>query len=370
MNTFQIKTKVIMGTDALYQLEHIEGGKVFVVCDPFLIKNKTIDSILDNMKNRTVEIFSDITPDPSLEVISNGLEKMLDFKPELLLAVGGGSAIDSAKLIHNIYQKNVKNIRVKFVAVPTTSGTGTEATAFSVVTDEDKQIKHALISEEFLPDIAILEPKITLSVPPVITADTGMDVLTHAIEACVSVKANDFTDALAEKAIQMVLAYLPKAVREPEDIQAREKMQNAACMAGMAFNETSLGLNHAMAHALGARFHISHGKSNAMLLCPVMRFHAGFPNSKAPEAYFRLAKLLHLQTYNLQVGAENLIKCIERLRQEIGIPQTIHSLGINTEQYEEAIDDMAEAAMLDNCLKTNPVKVNTYEVESIYRQLI
>lgn len=259
MQQFHLKTDIKFGPGALDFLGEIRGEKVFIVTDPFMVESKMIDQITSHLGGGSFLVFSEIVPDPPVEVVTRGMAALLEYQPQVVLAFGGGSAIDSAKAILFFSQKSGKMGPARFIAVPTTSGTGSEATAFAVITDKDKGTKYPLVSDDMVPDIAILDASLVKTLPSSVVADTGMDVITHAIEAYVSTCATDFSDAFAEKAVAMAFSYLPSSFQNREDGEAKEKMHTASCLAGISFQLASLGLNHAIAHNVGARLHIPHG---------------------------------------------------------------------------------------------------------------
>ena len=376
MNNFEIKTKIKFGQDSLKSLQDIKGKKVLIITDPFMIKSKAIDSILANLTNCTYEVFSDIVPDPPIEVIVRGIKAFDKTKPNVIIALGGGSAIDAAKAILDFSKKILEINEVTFIAIPTTSGTGSEVTSFSVITDNQKGIKYPLISDSLLPDIAILDPQLVKTVPNTITADTGMDVLTHAIEAYVSTNANDFSDALAEKAIKLVFEYLPKAYKNGEDLEAREKMHNASCLAGMAFNQASLGINHSIAHALGGKFHIPHGRTNAILLPHVIEYNAsivGYTNieySLAARKYAEIASLLGLDFSNIRIGVRSLISKIVKLQKELNMVTKLSQCNVNVSDIKREEDEIAKLAIKDSCTKTNPKIPTEKDIKEILSKII
>ncbi|HBL36534.1 MAG TPA: bifunctional acetaldehyde-CoA/alcohol dehydrogenase, partial [Firmicutes bacterium] len=268
--------------------------------------------------------------------------------------------------------------KATFVAIPTTSGTGSEVTAFAVITDKQKKIKYPLTDYELTPDIAILDPELVLTVPKSVTADTGMDVLTHAIEAYVSVMASDYTDALAEKAIKLVFEYLPLAYQDGKHKEAREKMHNASCLAGMAFTNAFLGLNHSMAHILGGKFHLPHGRANAILLPYVIQYNAAKPSKfaafpqyefyQAPERYAEIARFLGLPAATTEEGVTSLIQAIRNLNGEFGIPLSLQETGISREEFQREVAEMADIAFNDQCTGANPRMPLVAEIEELYLQ--
>jgi acetaldehyde dehydrogenase/alcohol dehydrogenase len=268
--------------------------------------------------------------------------------------------------------------KAQFVAIPTTSGTGSEVTSFAVITDKNANIKYPLADYELTPDVAIIDPQFVMTVPKTVTADTGMDVLTHAIEAYVSVMANDYTDGLAIKAIQLVFEYLPRAYRNGSDELAREKMHNASTIAGMAFANAFLGINHSLAHKLGAEFHIAHGRSNTILMPHVIRYNAAkptkftaFPKYEhfiADKRYAEIARTLGLPARTTEEGVESLIQAVIRLAQELNIPMSIEANGVDKAEFESKVDYLAERAFEDQCTTANPKLPLVTELAEVYRQ--
>ncbi len=375
MYNFEIKTKIKFGKGSLESLGEIKNKKILIITDPFMIKSKMIDKILEQIKESTYEIFSDIVPDPPIETIVSGVEVCDRVKPEVIIALGGGSAIDAAKAIMDFSKKILNTQEIEFIAIPTTSGTGSEVTSFSVITDNQKGAKYPLVSDELLPNIAILDPELVKTVPNFITADTGMDVLTHAIEAYVSTNANDFSDALAEKSIKLVCKYLNKAYKDGGDIEAREKMHNASCLAGMAFNNVSLGVNHSIAHVLGGKFHVPHGRTNSILLPHVIEYNAdiiGYNNtnySLAAKKYADIASLLGLNSSNVRVGVKSLVNEIKKMQKEMNMPTKLSECKVNINDVTDLEKEIAALAIKDACTKTNPKQPTEKDIINILNKI-
>ncbi|WLD28205.1 NAD-dependent methanol dehydrogenase [Clostridioides difficile] len=366
MNNFEIKTKIKFGEGALKALQELKDKHVLIITDPFMVKSKTIDKITFNLINSTYQVFEEIVPDPPIETIVAGVEKFKSMNPDIIISLGGGSAIDAAKSIMDFSKKILNANDIEFIAIPTTSGTGSEVTSFSVITDNQKGCKYPLVSDDLLPNMAILDPELVKTVPNFITADTGIDVLTHAIEAYVSTNANDFSDALAEKAIKLVFKYLLKAYKDGNDIEAREKMHNASCLAGMAFNQTSLGINHSIAHVLGGKFHIPHGRTNSILLPHVIEYNSsiiGYTNiaySDTAIKYAQIAELVGFGNGNIRIAVKNLVNEIKKLQKEMNMPTKLTQCKLSLEDIINEEREIARLAIKDTCTLTNP-KVPTEE---------
>ncbi|OPA75345.1 alcohol dehydrogenase [Paenibacillus selenitireducens] len=362
MDKISFKTDIYLGQGALDRLLEWRNKRIFIVTDPFMMKSGMINLLFERLHESNEQyVFSNIVPDPPVEVVTEGVEALGTFQTDLIIAIGGGSAIDAAKAMKIFAKKILNQQDIPFVAIPTTSGTGSEVTSFSVISDKAKNIKYPLVSDDMLPEEAILDPELVKSVPDFITADTGMDVLTHAIEAFVSTKANDISDALAEKAIKLVFAYLPRAYKNGADLEAREKMHNASCMAGMAFNITSLGLNHGIAHVAGAKFKIAHGRMNSLLLPHVIEFNADYKPGYGKEEYNAtaaryadIAKILGLPASNARSGVRSLVQAIKQLQKQLNMPETLRDCGVDKNILEEMRAAIAEGALRDGCTATNP----------------
>lgn len=376
MYNFEIKTKISCGIGALESLKDIKNKKIFIITDPFMIESKTIDKILINLEGNDCNIFSEIVPDPPIEIVVKGMEKIKDYSPDIIIALGGGSAIDAAKAIMDFSKQIFKINEIEFIAIPTTSGTGSEVTSFSVITDAQKGTKYPLVSDDLIPNKAILDPELVKTVPNFITADTGMDVLTHAIEAYVSTDSNDFSDALAEKAIKLVHEYLIDAYKDGSNLEAREKMHNASCMAGLAFNQASLGLNHGIAHIVGAKFHIPHGRTNSILLPYVIEYNAnisGYNNasySDTAKKYAQIAKMLGLESSNVRLGVKNLVNEIKKMQKSMNMPMKLTDCKVNKVDVENLLPEIAQLALKDGCTKTNPRIPNDSGIIDILKQII
>ena len=338
----------------------------------------------------------------TLHTVKKGAEMMNSFKPDVIIALGGGSAMDAGKAMWLFYEhpeadfegmaQKFLDIRKrvykfptmgkcsKFVAIPTTSGTGSEVTSFAVISDKSKNMKYPLADYELTPDVAIIDPEFVMTVPASVTADTGLDVLTHAIEAYVSVLASDYTDALAMKAIQLVFEYLPRSYKfGAKDPEAREKMHNASCIAGMAFTNAFLGINHSLAHKLGAEFHIPHGRANAILLPHVIEYNGETTPTKfmsfpkygkyvAQEKYAEIAKMLGLPAATPAEGVKSLVKAIRDLIKELNVPMTVKDCGIDEKTYLGAIEDLSYKAFEDQCTTANPRLPKVAELQELYRK--
>lgn len=407
MQWFKIPEKIYFKPGSIQYLSKMNDiSRAFIVTDEVMVKLGYINKVLYYLRKRTgrnyvhSEIFDKVQPDPTVQTVLEGVDVINTFKPDVIIALGGGSVIDAAKAIWLFYEHpntDFDDLRMKFmdirkrvfkypplgnkaklVAIPTTSGTGSEVTSFTVITDPEKEIKYPLADYELTPDVAIIDPDFVQSVPPQVTADTGLDVLTHAIEAYVSVMASDYTDALALKAIQLVFQYLPRVYENGADQIAREKMHNASCIAGMAFTNAFLGINHSLAHKLGGEFHIPHGRANAVLLPHVIRYNSlkpskfnAFPNYEhyiAHEKYAEIARYLGLPAANIEEGINSLISAITDLLKKLKMPLSIKDCGISEEQFMNAIDELSDRAFEDQCTTSNPRMPLVSELKEIYQK--
>lgn len=377
MKEFFLNTKIISGHDALRSLDLYEAKKISIFTDNNMLQIGTCNSVIELIKNnnKEYEIFSDIDPDPSFDIVTKCLNKILDFKSDTIIAIGGGSVMDTAKAVIFFTLKinkeiNGNNPKPYFIAIPTTSGTGSEVTSYSVITDKSTHRKVPIVSNEMLPDIALLDSQFTLTVPPRITAETGMDVLAHAFESYVSINCNPFTTPYSEKAIVNVFNNIAKTVHNGKDAEARISMHEASCIAGIAFNNAGLGLIHAMAHQLGGTFRQPHGRANAILMPYVIEYNAS-KSKEAAEKYANALKLLGLENIkDISLSCQMLKNLILELNKSIGINNKITEYNIDAKKFEKAIEEMSLNALKDICLTTNPIQPSLEDVKNIYRKII
>ncbi|MGM9899097.1 MAG: bifunctional acetaldehyde-CoA/alcohol dehydrogenase [Bacilli bacterium] len=388
---------------ALDELKTVMNKKrVFLVTDQFLYNNGNANPIIEKIKEMNMEysVFFDVEPDPTLACAKKGAEQMNSFKPDCIIAFGGGSAMDAAKIMWVLYEHpevdfmdmamRFMDIRKRiytfpkmgekayFIAIPTSAGTGSEVTPFAVITDEKTHIKYPLADYELLPKMAIIDADFHMTAPRGLTAASGIDAVTHALEAYASVMATDYTDSLALKALKIIFEYLPRAYNDgPHDPEAREKMANAATMAGMAFANAFLGVCHSMAHKLGAFHHIAHGVANALMIDEVIRFNSQevpqkmgtFPQYDHPhtlERYAEVAEYLGIDGNDDQEKVNNLIKAIDNLKAQVGIKPTIKDYVPNEEDFLNRLDEMVEQAFDDQCTGANPRYPLMSEIKQMY----
>lgn len=387
---------------ALKELEEDGKKRAFIVTDKVLFDlglTDQIENILDDM-DIDMKLFYDVTPDPTLETARKGAKEMEIFKPDVIIALGGGSPMDAAKIMWLLYEhpdlqfedlamrfmdirKRVFTFpkmgqKASFVAVPTSAGTGSEVTPFAVITDEKTDIKYPLADYQLMPNMAIVDAALMMNMPKGLTAASGIDALTHAIESIVSIMATEFTNGQALEAIRLIFKYLPQAYGEgTTNIVAREKMAHASTMAGMAFANAFLGVCHSMAHKLGSMHHIPHGVANALLINEVIRFNAvdnprkqaAFPQYKYPDIKMRYAKIadyLQLGGKTYEEKIELLIKAIDKLKKTVGIPNSIEEAGVNEATFYSSLDKMSEQAFDDQCTGANPRYPLISEIKEMY----
>ena len=403
MQWFKIPNKIYFEAGSLQYLEKMPDiSKAFIVTDEGMVKLGYVDKVLYYLRKREKyvhsQIFAEVESDPSFETIKKGVEMMNNFQPDVIIALGGGSPIDAAKGMWLFYEHpdaDIEGMKLKFmdirkrtykfpklgtkaqmVAIPTTSGTGSEVTSFAVITDKEKNKKYPLADYELTPDVAIVDPDLVMSLPKSVTADTGMDVLTHALEAYVSNMASDYTDGLAEKAVELVFKNLRDAYNDGSNKYAREKMHNASTIAGMAFTNAFLGVCHSMAHKIGAEFHLPHGRINAILLPYVIKYNGvddptkfvSFPKYEyyiAKHKYAEISRRMNFPAYTDDEGLESLVKEVDKLREDVGIPKSFKEAGIDEKEWLAKVDMLADRAFEDQCTSANPRVPLVSEIKQI-----
>ena len=404
MQWFKVPRKIFFEKGAISYLKVMRDiSRVFIVTDETMQKFGYVDKILYYLRQRKekvhCEIFSEVEPDPSFDTVKAGVNMMNLFKPDCIIALGGGSVIDAAKGMWLLYEqpevdldalkpkfldirKKVYKLedlgkKAKMVAIPTTSGTGSETTSFAVISDKEKNMKYPITDYALVPTIAIVDPELVYTLPKSVVADTGMDVLTHAIEAYVSNMATDYTDGLAVKAVELVFEYLVRSYKDANDTVAREKMHNASTIAGMAFSNAFLGINHSIAHKIGAEFHVPHGRANAILLPHVIKYNATIPSKFvsfpkyeyfiADKKYADLARRLGLPAKTTEEGVNSLIKAIKDLMKNLDMHTSFKQENILEEDYMNKVSELAQKAFEDQCTTANPKLPLISELEQILK---
>ena len=400
MQWSKLPPKIFFEKNSLQYLQKMENvERVMLVCDPGMVQFGYADIVRKELQKRKndvkIEVFSDVEPNPSTNTVYAGTKMMVDFQPDTVIALGGGSAMDAAKGMWMFYEhpdteffgakqkfldirkrtyKIAKPEKTQFVCIPTTSGTGSEVTPFAVITDSETHVKYPLADYALTPDVAIVDPQFVMSVPASVTADTGMDVLTHAIESYVSVMASDYTRGLSLQAIKLVFDHLENSVKRP-DMESREKMHNASTMAGMAFANAFLGICHSIAHKIGGEYGIPHGRTNAILLPHIIRYnakdpskHAMFPKYdyfRADTDYADIAKFLGLKGNTTAELVEALATAVADLGKSVGIDMNLKAQGVSQETLDTTVDRMAELAYEDQCTTANPKEPLISELKQI-----
>ena len=392
MQWFKVPNKIYFERNSIQYLKDAKNmNKAFIVCDESMVKLGFLQKVLDQIKERrnevSIQLFTSVEPDPDITTVKKGADMMMSFQPDTIIALGGGSSMDAAKGMWMFYENpdvNFDDLKQKFmdirkrafrypelgkksklICIPTTSGTGSEVTPFAVISNRAEHKKYPLTDYSLTPTIAIIDPEFTTNLPPRVTADTGLDVLTHALEAYVSMLASDYTDALALQAIQIVFEYLPRCVKNGKnDLEAREKMHNASTMAGMAFANAFLGMCHSMAHKVGGMYHVVHGRANAILLPFVVRYNGEVPQKlstwpkynvyNVDKRYAKVARLLGLKASTDAEGVKSLADAIYDLGIECGEEMNFKSEGISKEDWFKNAEELAYLAYEDQCTPCNP----------------
>ncbi len=388
MPRFTLPRDIYFGENALAKLKGLKGSRAVVVTGGSSMKKfGFLDRVVDYLHDAGFEtlVIDGVEPDPSVETVINGGKRMQEFGPDWIVALGGGSPIDAAKAMWTFYEHPDVTFddlcipftfpelrqKAKFCAIPSTSGTATEVTAFSVITDYSKGIKYPLADFHITPDLAILDPEIASTMPPMLTAYTGMDALTHAIEAYVSKGATCFSDPLALKAIEMVVTFLPHSFEG--DTNARAQMHNAQCLAGMAFSNALLGIVHSMAHKTGAVFssgdmknkHLTHGCANAIYLPYVIKFNSS--NDSALSRYADIARMIGIRGGSNEALMLSLCKKIGEMNDRFSIPHTLRDYGVSEDEFLAKLDSIAENAVADACTGSNPRSIDSREMALLFK---
>lgn len=380
MQRFTIPRDIYFGENALDHLKELKGNKAILIFgSERLIKDGTIPKIQELLKEANIEtkLHFGIEQDPSIETVMKGAEVIKDFEPDLIIGIGGGSPIDAAKAMWIFYEYpditieevikpfNLPELRQKarFVAIPTTSGTGTEVTSFSVISDNKTRIKYPIADYNITPDLAIVDTNLVQTMPKTIIANTGMDALTHAIEAYVSTARNPITDGLAMKAIEMIVENLEKSYQG--DKKARGDMHIAQCLAGMSFSNAILGIVHSMAHKTGKVFHIPHGCANAIYLSYGIEFNA----KVAGDIYADIARRLGLEGTTTEELVQSLVKLVKDFRNAMNIPNTLKEFGVSEEVFKTNLDAISENAVKDPCTGTNPREISVEQMKELFKAI-
>jgi acetaldehyde dehydrogenase/alcohol dehydrogenase len=381
---FRVPSDTYFNAGALENLRQLDARTAVIVTDADGERRGVADEVRKYLRCSAVHVFSEIEPEPDERQIRAGVETLRRMAPDLLVAVGGGSVLDAAKAMRLFYESPSLSVAdlalpfldarkrvaqyphlahaVRLVAIPTTSGTGSEVSPAAVVTEGARKV--TLVDYSLVPDMAIVDPHLMLSMPPSVTADTGIDALTHAIEAGVSIFASPYTEAFCVQAVRLILEHLPRAVADGSDLEARTAMANAATLAGLAFSNAFVGVNHALAHAAGARFGLSHGRANGIFLSHVLRYNASLPSKfmpapgysayVAPEHYARLGWVLGFGGHSEVERRDRFFARVDALLDEVGIPRSLADAGIERATFEAALPEVARAAFEDPSLRTNP----------------
>ena len=385
MSEFTVPRSICYGFGAIEAVTKLPAGRAMIVSDQIMAGLGWVDRVTKILEAAGTEVraFADVEPDPSRDTVAAGAEVMREHEPEVVIGLGGGSAIDAGKAMWVFYEMpetswDVVSVpfslppmrkKARYIAVPSTSGTGTEVGIGAVITDRaaDPPTKKSIDSYELTPDLAILDPELCLSMPPEVTANTGMDVVSHALEGYAAAGANDFSDGLCIKALQTVFEWLPRAVEDGSDREAREKMHNASTGAGLGFNNAGLGLTHSLAHQLGAVWGVVHGRGNALLLPHVVAFNAGDPSSAA--RYAQVATALGVGRDGVEESVGALIDKLLELGDRVGMPRSTGDAGVPGDELEAKLDGIAQHALEDACTGDNVRQPTIDDLRGIYRRV-
>lgn len=368
MKDLKNKTEIVFEVNALSKLKEIEDKNILIMTDSFIAKSILMKELLKNINSSNkVIIYDKVMPDPSLEIVGQSLALYIKEDIDIIVGFGGGSSIDSAKGVI-YFASEVSHKDIYFIAIPTTSGTGSEVTSVAVLKDNDAQVKHLLQSDDMLPDLAILDSCLVKELPKKIIANTGIDVLTHAIEAYVGKNRSSYSDALSEKAGELVVKYLYRSYNNIRDVEAKEEMHLASMMAGMAFEMAGLGINHAIAHQIGAKLQIPHGLCNGILLTSVIGFNSKVESMK--KRYANYARKIGVTTAKDDTEAvNNLNKFIEVLQAIMDMPKSLRECNVSKEKLLETKNQIAENALKDNCMKTSVNSISIDDIKEIIEKI-
>jgi len=366
MQAFTTPRTIVFGEDALEYLKEVEGKRALIVTDKVLHKLGFVEKVANYLKEAgmKVEVFDEVEPEPSLETIAKGTEFAKKYGPDWFIGLGGGSCMDAAKAMWVYYERPDMEVgrmpspfeklgvreKARLICIPTTSGTGSEATWGIILTDAKEKRKIELASKDVVADIDIIDPALALSMPPKLAADTGLDALVHAMEAYVCQGSNDFSDALAIKAIQTIFEYLPRAYKDREDKEAKEKMHNAATMAGLAMSNSTAGVAHSMGHSFGAFLHIPHGRAVGVFHPYVIQYSA----KEAMGRYAEMAKAIGIKAETDEEAVDKLVEAVKRLMKNVDEPFSVKDMGISWKDYEKSLDDLVKRAAESGATFVNP----------------
>ncbi len=374
---FTSPKKIVFGEEALEYLKEIEGKKALVITGKTVRKLGFAEKVSKYLEEARIqaEIFDEVEPEPSIETIVEGAKLARDYNPDWLIGLGGGSNMDAAKAIWALYERPDIEVgaispveklglrkKAHLICIPTTSGSGSEATWATIITDSSSKTKLELASKELVPDIVILDPQLPKSMPPRLTADTGMDALVHSMEAYVNQWRNDFSDAMAIKAIKIIFEYLPRAYENPDDIEAREKMHIAATMSGLAFGNAQAGIAHSMGHALGATFKIPHGRTVGMLLPYVIKYSA----KEAAGRYAEIARAIGIEAVTDEECVEELAQAVRALMKKVDLPLCAKDMGLDWETFTGELDELVSRAIVSSESITNPRVPDEEECKKLF----
>lgn len=373
-----VSPQIVFGEGALGALDELDGQRALIVTDKNLVAMGLADQVRGHLDRAGLEsaVFDGVEPDPDIDTVRRGARLAADFGPDWIVGLGGGSSIDAAKAIWILYERPdmepaavnpfvTLNLRQKarLIAIPTTSGTGSEVTWATVLTDRDEQRKMAVGTRECLADMAIVDPALAAGMPPVLTADTGLDALTHAIEAFACTWHTDITDGLCVHAARLIFQFLPRAVRDGADAEARERLHNAATCAGLGFGNTMAGIAHSMGHATGAVFHMSHGRAVGIYLPYTIDFAA----RARPERYAELARFIECANWSEHTGARSLVRRVRELCRTIVAPLSLSEAGIARSDFEAKLDKLVDDAANDTSIVAAPRVPSYDELERLFR---